>query len=753
MVLKRLFVFSVSYTCHNKVKLRSLRMVAFRRGLGSLSAAETNEATFKKVLIANRGEIACRIIRTAKRMGIRTVAVYSVADSQAKHVKLADEAIFIGPSPAIESYLDFEKILNAIKETGADAVHPGYGFLSENPKFVQALEAENITFIGPSADAISRMGDKLQSKRMAVAAGVNIIPGVDAIVTDVDDCVLVANHIGYPVMIKASAGGGGKGMRIARNDQETREGYLLASQEAEAGFGDKRLLVEKFIEDPRHIEIQILADKHGNVIHLNERDCSIQRRNQKVIEEAPSVFLDNATRETMGQQAIALCKELNYSSAGTIEFLIDQRRNFYFLEMNTRLQVEHPITECITNIDIVEQMFRIAMGCQLNIKQEDVKIDGWAIENRIYAEDPYRSFGIPSIGRIHEYKEPNHIEGIRCDSGIEEGSKISMYYDPLISKLISHGRTRQEAIEKCTRALDSYVIRGITNNIPLLRDVLSEENFRTGRISTNYLPTIYPDGFKGLSLTVREKHKLVAVAGALFASNQIRSKSLINYSEFRKRTKVREDWKLSIRLDEEVFSVNVSDGNGLFKCKVNANWLEIDKNGINLAKSLLELEIDRERDIFQIISKNAVGDYHLIFRGNNYKLKILTQKAMDYHGLMTKKGENYKVNKLKSPMSGLVKSLSCTEGESVVEGQELCVLEAMKMQNLITAPSNGTIKEIKFNVGEKVTEVKQIILLSLPSSPVLKQYGKNDENPRNCSSGYFVKLLVPIKLHHKLHVC
>ncbi|KAF7278053.1 hypothetical protein GWI33_008824 [Rhynchophorus ferrugineus] len=704
MVLKRLFVFSVSYTCHNKVKLRSLRMVAFRRGLGSLSAAETNEATFKKVLIANRGEIACRIIRTAKRMGIRTVAVYSVADSQAKHVKLADEAIFIGPSPAIESYLDFEKILNAIKETGADAVHPGYGFLSENPKFVQALEAENITFIGPSADAISRMGDKLQSKRMAVAAGVNIIPGVDAIVTDVDDCVLVANHIGYPVMIKASAGGGGKGMRIARNDQETREGYLLASQEAEAGFGDKRLLVEKFIEDPRHIEIQILADKHGNVIHLNERDCSIQRRNQKVIEEAPSVFLDNATRETMGQQAIALCKELNYSSAGTIEFLIDQRRNFYFLEMNTRLQVEHPITECITNIDIVEQMFRIAMGCQLNIKQEDVKIDGWAIENRIYAEDPYRSFGIPSIGRIHEYKEPNHIEGIRCDSGIEEGSKISMYYDPLISKLISHGRTRQEAIEKCTRALDSYVIRGITNNIPLLRDVLSEENFRTGRISTNYLPTIYPDGFKGLSLTVREKHKLVAVAGALFASNQIRSKSLINYSEFRKRTKVREDWKLSIRLDEEVFSVNVSDGNGLFKCKVNANWLEIDKNGINLAKSLLELEIDRERDIFQIISKNAVGDYHLIFRGNNYKLKILTQKAMDYHGLMTKKGENYKVNKLKSPMSGLVKSLSCTEGESVVEGQELCVLEAMKMQNLITAPSNGTIKEIKFNVGEKVTE-------------------------------------------------
>ncbi|XP_076269722.1 propionyl-CoA carboxylase alpha chain, mitochondrial-like [Rhynchophorus ferrugineus] len=704
MVLKRLFVFSVSYTCHNKVKLRSLRMVAFRRGLGSLSAAETNEATFKKVLIANRGEIACRIIRTAKRMGIRTVAVYSVADSQAKHVKLADEAIFIGPSPAIESYLDFEKILNAIKETGADAVHPGYGFLSENPKFVQALEAENITFIGPSADAISRMGDKLQSKRMAVAAGVNIIPGVDAIVADVDDCVLVANHIGYPVMIKASAGGGGKGMRIARNDQETREGYLLASQEAEAGFGDKRLLVEKFIEDPRHIEIQILADKHGNVIHLNERDCSIQRRNQKVIEEAPSVFLDNATRETMGQQAIALCKELNYSSAGTIEFLIDQRRNFYFLEMNTRLQVEHPITECITNIDIVEQMFRIAMGCQLNIKQEDVKIDGWAIENRIYAEDPYRSFGIPSIGRIHEYKEPNHIEGIRCDSGIEEGSKISMYYDPLISKLISHGRTRQEAIEKCTRALDSYVIRGITNNIPLLRDVLTEENFRTGRISTNYLPTIYPDGFKGLSLTVREKHKLVAVAGALFASNQIRSKSLINYSEFRKRTKVKEDWKLSIRLDEEVFSVNVSDGNGLFKCKVNANWLEIDKNGINLAKSLLELEIDRERDIFQIISKNAVGDYHLIFRGNNYKLKILTQKAMDYHGLMTKKGENYKVNKLKSPMSGLVKSLSCTEGESVVEGQELCVLEAMKMQNLITAPSNGTIKEIKFNVGEKVTE-------------------------------------------------
>nr|CAI5831373.1 unnamed protein product [Callosobruchus analis] len=413
------------------------------------------------------------------------------------HVKLADESIFIGPSPASESYLIKEKIMDAIKLTGAEAVHPGYGFLSENAGFVEQLESENISFIGPSATSITGMGDKLESKRLAAAAGVNTIPGFDGVVKDAEHCVDIARKIGYPVMIKASAGGGGKGMRIARSDEDAREGFKLSSQEALSSFGDSRMLVEKFIDNPRHIEIQVLGDKHGNVIFLNERECSIQRRNQKVIEEAPSVFLDDATRKAMGEQAVSLCKKLGYHSAGTVEFLVDENRNFYFLEMNTRLQVEHPITECITGVDLVQQMLRVAKGHKLNITQDDIKINGWAVESRVYAEDPYKSFGLPSIGRLYRYIEPTHLPGVRCDSGIEEGSEISVYYDPMICKLVCYGKDRKEAIDRSIKALDYYVIRGVIHNIPLLRDILTEEKFNKGDISTNYLPQVYPEGFKG----------------------------------------------------------------------------------------------------------------------------------------------------------------------------------------------------------------------------------------------------------------
>ncbi|XP_030762949.1 propionyl-CoA carboxylase alpha chain, mitochondrial-like isoform X2 [Sitophilus oryzae] len=644
-------------------------------------------------------------------MGIKTVAVYSVADSQAKHVKMADEAVFIGPSSAIESYLNVDKILEAVRKTNADAVHPGYGFLSENREFVKILESENVVFIGPTADAICRMGDKLESKRTALAAGVNVIPGCDRIVKDLHQCVRISRDIGYPVMIKASAGGGGKGMRVARNDQEAREGFLLASQEAKSGFGDDRLLIEKYVEDPRHIEIQILADTHGNVIYLNERECSIQRRNQKVIEEAPSVFLDKTTRRAMGVQSISLCKKLKYFSAGTIEFLIDKHKNFYFLEMNTRLQVEHPVTECTTGIDLVEQMFRIAKGHPLNISQEDIGINGWAIETRIYAEDPYKSFGLPSIGRLHEYKEPHHIPGVRCDSGVEEGSKISMYYDPLISKLICHGENRQEAIEKSIKALDSYVIRGITHNIPLLRDILMQDQYKKGSLSTSFLPEVYPEGFKGLNLQEKEKHKLVGVGCVLFAANQVRSRNFLNIFEFKKRSKVLQNWDLHVILGDEVFQVDVSDCNGRFVCKVDENVFNIDKSNINFAKPILELNINGEINIFQILSKNVTGVFELIFYGNNYKLKILSQKAVKYFSLIPKKTNNYKANKIKSPMSGLVKSVLCSEGDSVLDGQELCVLEAMKMQNLIVAPSSGKIKELNIEVGDKVSAGDVLIQL------------------------------------------
>ena len=518
-----------------------LRQVAFTRRFPAfvrhnattvnipLGAGSSADKPFDKILIANRGEIACRVMRTAKRLGIQTVAVHSDADANALHVRMADEAVRVGPPPTSQSYLNVDAIVNAVKMTGAQAVHPGYGFLSENFHFVEALDKAGVTFIGPNAAAMAALGDKIESKIIAKTSGVHTIPGFDGVVRDADHAIEIANQIGYPVMLKASAGGGGKGMRIAWNDAEVHENFKLASQESKSSFGDDRLLVEKFVDNPRHIEIQVLGDKHGNVLYLPERECSIQRRNQKVIEEAPSVHLDEATRKAMGEQAAALARHVHYDSAGTVEFLVDPNRNFYFLEMNTRLQVEHPITEYITGIDLVEQMFRVAANQPLQIKQQDIKIHGWAVESRVYAEDPKRY--LPSIGTLQKYHEPMDMipaPHVRCDSGIVEGSEISMYYDPMICKLCTWGNDRPEALKYMQRALDSYVIQGVTHNIPLLRAVISHPRFQSGKISTKFLAEEYPGGFPGYQLDDAAKKELLAVAAGIYAKRAIRDRTWVN---------------------------------------------------------------------------------------------------------------------------------------------------------------------------------------------------------------------------------
>ncbi|HUH50118.1 MAG TPA: acetyl-CoA carboxylase biotin carboxylase subunit, partial [Mycoplana sp.] len=471
---------------------------------------------FKKILIANRGEIACRVIKTAKKLGIATVAVYSDADRDALHVKMADEAVHIGPAPSNQSYIVIDKIMAAIRQTGADAVHPGYGFLSENAAFAEALEKEGVAFIGPPVNAIHAMGDKITSKKLAAEAGVSTVPGHMELIADADEAVAISSSIGYPVMIKASAGGGGKGMRIAWNDAEAREGFQSSKNEAKASFGDDRIFIEKFVTQPRHIEIQVLGDKHGTVLYLGERECSIQRRNQKVIEEAPSPFLDEATRKAMGEQAVALSKAVGYYSAGTVEFIVDGERNFYFLEMNTRLQVEHPVTELITGIDLVEEMIRVAAGEKLKIAQDDVKLDGWAIESRLYAEDPYRNF-LPSIGRLTRYNPPE--EGlqdggtvIRNDTGVFDGGEISMYYDPMIAKLCAWGETRAEAVTAMSAALDDFEVEGIGHNLPFLSAVMEHPRFQEGRLTTAFIAEEWPDGFAGVQPNPEQARTLAAVA-------------------------------------------------------------------------------------------------------------------------------------------------------------------------------------------------------------------------------------------------
>ncbi|XP_014976871.3 propionyl-CoA carboxylase alpha chain, mitochondrial isoform X2 [Macaca mulatta] len=654
------------------------------RNLGSVGY-DPNEKTFDKILIANRGEIACRVIKTCKKMGIKTVAIHSDVDASSVHVKMADEAVCVGPAPTSKSYLNMDAIMEAIKKTRAQAVHPGYGFLSENKEFARCLAAEDVIFIGPDTHAIQAMGDKIESKLLAKKAEVNTIPGFDGVVKDAEEAVRIAREIGYPVMIKASAGGGGKGMRIAWDDEETRDGFRLSSQEAASSFGDDRLLIEKCIDNPRHIEVQVLGDKHGNALWLNERECSIQRRNQKVVEEAPSIFLDAETRRAMGEQAVALARAVKYSSAGTVEFLVDSKKNFYFLEMNTRLQVEHPVTECITGLDLVQEMIRVAKGYPLRHKQADIPINGWAVECRVYAEDPYKSFGLPSIGRLSQYQEPLHLPGVRVDSGIQPGSDISIYYDPMISKLITYGSDRTEALKRMADALDNYVIRGVTHNIALLREVIINSRFVKGDISTKFLSDVYPDGFKGHMLTKSEKNQLLAIASSLFVAFQLRAQ---HFQENSRMPIIKPDianWELSIKLHDKVHTVVASNSGSTFLVEVDGSKLNVTSTW-NLALPLLSVSVDGTQRTVQ------------------YKVNILTKLAAELNKFMLEKVTEDTSSVLRSPMPGVVVAVSVKPGDTVAEGQEICVIEAMKMQNSMTAGKTGTVKSVHCQAGDTVGE-------------------------------------------------
>ncbi|CDW57841.1 Propionyl-CoA carboxylase alpha chain, mitochondr ial [Trichuris trichiura] len=620
--------------------------------------------------------------------------------SEKLHVQLADEAVCIGPAPTRDSYLRMDKILEAVKSTGAQAVHPGYGFLSENTEFARLLTEAGAVFIGPNSKAILAMGDKIQSKRIATEAKVNMIPGYDGEVKDAEECVRVANDIGYPVMMKASAGGGGKGLRIAWNDKEAREGFRLSKQEAASSFGDDRMLVEKYIDNPRHIEMQVFCDKHGNAVWLNERECSIQRRNQKVIEEAPSPFVTPEMREKMGQQACSLALNVGYDSAGTVEFLVDSKRNFYFLEMNTRLQVEHPITEAITGVDLVQQMIRIAYGHKLNFAQRDVPIRGWAIECRVYAEDPYKSFGLPSVGRLSRYSEPLRIPGSRCDSGIYEGSEISIYYDPLICKLVTHGKDREQAMNRMRDALDEYVIRGVTNNIPLLRDIMTEERYRSGNITTKYLFETYPEGFRGIKLSNSETLCLAAVASALFCHHYLRAIRFLNTGrELFSRSDVQGSQRFAVdvpHIDKPVSSHLAEVKHMSWEsCEVIIDETEYNIEGsLNFSKAVLNLKVNGEPFIFQIKSCNTSGKVTLLYKGCPYELKVLNAKAHNYMKHMPEPRQMDTSRVVLAPMPGMIKSVNVEVGQKVSEGQETCVIEAMKMQNSLLAPKTGTVKAV-----------------------------------------------------------
>ncbi|XP_043212234.1 propionyl-CoA carboxylase alpha chain, mitochondrial-like, partial [Amphibalanus amphitrite] len=569
-------------------------------------------------------------------------------------------------------------------------------------------EENNIAFIGPNAAAITGMGDKIQSKKLAIDAGVNTIPGFEGEIRDVDHCVAVSREIGYPVMIKASAGGGGKGMRIARNDDEAREGFRLSQQEAASSFGDDRILVEKFVDCPRHIEIQVLADQHNNAVYLNERECSIQRRNQKVIEEAPSVFLDEETRRAMGQQAVALARRINYSSAGTVEFLVDSARNFYFLEMNTRLQVEHPITECITGVDLVQQMIRVAKGHKLKLKQEDIPIRGWAIESRVYAEDPFKNFGLPSVGRLSKYIEPNHLPGVRCDSGVAEGSDISIYYDPMICKLVAYGNSRQEAIARSLDALDSYVIHGVTHNIPLLRDILTEPRFVSGDITTNYLPEVYPDGFQGHRLEGESLLRLAALSAVIHVKHTQRSSLVSGHHALQP---VATKWDLVVLCgpagDVPLTVEAVQDG---YQVTVEGRSLLV-ADTFNLAQPVISTAVDGEREMVQLLRRGVRGDATVRFRGTAFDVQVYSDTAYKYFKLMPKREKADASRQVASPMPGLVKSVAVGVGDLVSDGQEVCVIEAMKMQNSLVAAIAGKVKAVHVKEGDTVDDEQVLVEL------------------------------------------
>ena len=670
---------------------------------------------FNKILIANRGEIACRVIKTAKKMGIETVAVYSDADAQALHVQMADEAIHIGPPAANQSYIVIDKIMDAIKQSGAQAVHPGYGFLSENAKFAEALEAAGVAFVGPPKGAIEKMGDKITSKKIAQEAGVSTVPGYMGLIEDADEAVKISNEIGYPVMLKASAGGGGKGMRIAWNDEEAREGFQSSKNEAANSFGDDRIFIEKFVTQPRHIEIQVLCDAHGNGIYLGERECSIQRRNQKVVEEAPSPFLDEATRKAMGEQSVALAQAVGYTSAGTVEFIVDGDKNFYFLEMNTRLQVEHPVTELITGVDLVEQMIRVANGEKLTITQDDVKLTGWAIENRLYAEDPYRGF-LPSIGRLTRYRPPMEIAAgplltndkwqgdapagdtaVRNDTGVYEGGEISMYYDPMIAKLCTWAPTRAEAIERMRVALDSFEVEGIGHNLPFLSAVMDHPIFVEGNMTTAFIAEQYPDGFDAVELPDAELRRIAAATAAMHRVGEIRRTRVSGRMDNHER-KVGTAWNVAlqgqsfdveIQADPKGATVTFDDGTAL---RVAGDWTPGDQ--------LAEMTIDDAPLVFKV--GKISGGFRVRARGADMKVHVRNPRQAELARLMPEKLPPDTSKMLLCPMPGLVVKIDVEVGDEVQEGQNLCTIEAMKMENILRAEKKGKVSKVNAAAGDSL---------------------------------------------------
>ncbi|MDO6726717.1 acetyl/propionyl/methylcrotonyl-CoA carboxylase subunit alpha [Cognatishimia sp. 1_MG-2023] len=665
---------------------------------------------FNKILIANRGEIACRVMKTAKKMGISTVAIYSDADKNALHVKMADEAIHIGPAPANQSYIVIDKVMQAIRESGAQAVHPGYGFLSENAKFAEALAAEGVAFVGPPVGAIESMGDKITSKKIAQDAGVSTVPGYMGLIEDAEDAVKISNEVGYPVMIKASAGGGGKGMRIAWNDDEAREGFQSSKNEAANSFGDDRIFIEKFVTQPRHIEIQVLCDAHGNGIYLGERECSIQRRNQKVVEEAPSPFLDEETRRAMGEQSVALAQAVGYASAGTVEFIVDGDKNFYFLEMNTRLQVEHPVTELITGVDLVEQMIRVANGEPLTITQDDVTLTGWAIENRLYAEDPYRGF-LPSIGRLSRYRPPAetaaYLPGVaagdagevvvRNDTGVFEGGEISMYYDPMIAKLCTWAPTREKAIEAMRVALDSFEVEGIGHNLPFLSAVMDHEKFVSGQMTTAFIEEEFPDGFQGVALPEADLKRIAAATAAMHRVAEIRRTRVSGRMDNHER-RVGEDWvvtlqgvehALKIDADKDGSTITFDDGSSM---RVASEWTPGDQ--------LANVDVDGAPLVLKV--GKISGGFRIRNRGADLKVFVRTPRQAELAKLMPEKVAPDTSKMLLCPMPGLIVKVDVEVGDEVQEGQALCTVEAMKMENILRAEKKSVVAKINAGAGDSL---------------------------------------------------
>ncbi|MEM7487707.1 MAG: acetyl/propionyl/methylcrotonyl-CoA carboxylase subunit alpha [Pseudomonadota bacterium] len=676
---------------------------------------------FTKILVANRGEIACRVIKTARKMGIATVAVYSDADRNALHVRMADEAVHIGPAPANQSYIVIDKIMAAIRATGAEAVHPGYGFLSENPKFAEALEAEGVAFIGPPQGAIEAMGDKITSKKIAAEAGVSTVPGHMGLIADADEALKISEEIGFPVMLKASAGGGGKGMRIAWSADEVREGFQASKNEAASSFGDDRMFIEKFVTQPRHIEIQVLCDTHGNGVYLGERECSIQRRNQKVIEEAPSPFLDEDTRRAMGEQSLALAHAVGYSSAGTVEFIVDGERDFYFLEMNTRLQVEHPVTELITGVDLVEQMIRVAAGEKLSLTQDDVTLTGWAMESRLYAEDPYRNF-LPSIGRLTRYRPPVEVQAgpmaaaetwhgdapegptaVRNDTGVYEGGEISMFYDPMIAKLCTWAPDRGAAIEAMRDALDGFEVEGIGHNLPFLSAVMDHPKFVAGEMTTAFIAEEYPDGFDGADLPEAELRRIAAACAAMHRVAEIRRTRVSGRMDNHERV-VGTDWVVTLG-DRRFACVIAADAQGA-DVTVDGTILRVT-GGWTPGDQLARMVVGGEGLVMKV-GKITQG-FRIRTRGADLVVRVRTPRQAELAALMPEKAVADTSKMLLCPMPGLVVRVDVAEGDEVQEGQALAVVEAMKMENILRAERKGVVSKVNAAAGDSLA-VDEVIM-------------------------------------------